>query len=452
MSLIFVLLMLILFNGVFIWEIYMWIFMLMSILMMKFLNIEVWGLYSYIFYVDSMSGMLVILSLWISGLMFLASYSSVKLKKNKMKYFLEVVCVLCLIILIFFFSNDLFFFYIFFEISLIPTLLLIIGWGYQPERLQAGMYMMLYTISASLPLLLSIMMVGNLNSSYSMGLLMYINMYMFYKSVSSLWFLGFMLAFLVKLPMFFVHLWLPKAHVEAPVAGSMILAGVLLKLGGYGIIRFLSIFFIHELLMSKMVMIMALWGGVITSIICVGQSDIKSLIAYSSVGHMGVMLGGMISKFMWGWEGAVLMMIAHGLCSSGLFCLANLVYEKLKTRSLYLYGGMINVNSMMSLFWFLLCISNMGAPPFINLMSEVMLFCSLFMYSNWYLLIIIVVVFLAGLYNLLLFIIIQHGLVLSFSSGIYVNKSSEMLLIFLHLFPLLGFIFNISMLSKIFLF
>nr|QXJ42345.1 NADH dehydrogenase subunit 4 [Sepiadarium kochi] len=444
---------LLVFNWNMFWEMRMWFLMIMSFVCLNMLNLENWGLtYNYYLYCDNLSGILIILTLWISGLMMLASNYSVNTMNNKKFFFSMVVMILCLTVILFFLSSNIMYFYIFFEISLIPTLMLIIGWGYQPERLQAGVYMMLYTITASLPLLISLIMLGNMYMCFNMNLVVYLNYNFLLWNMNILWFIGVMGAFLVKLPMFSVHLWLPKAHVEAPIAGSMILAGILLKLGGYGIIRMMMTYFLNDIYISKFVMVFCLWGGILTAIICAGQSDMKSLIAYSSVGHMGVMLAGVLSKYMWGWEGAILMMVSHGFCSSGLFCLANLVYEKYKSRSLYLYGGLINVNSIMCLWWFIFCVSNMGAPPSINLISEVMLFCSLYIYSSWFLIIILLMVFLGGLYNLLMFISTQHGGVMNYMNSNFVNNCSEHLLLFLHFYPMLFFILNIGYLNKIILF
>lgn len=180
-------------------------------------------------------------------------------------------------------------FYLFFESSLIPTLFLILGWGYQPERLQAGIYLLFYTLLASLPILVAIFYIYNTISTINFYLM--INRGFDYE----LLYLGLIFAFLVKMPIFLVHLWLPKAHVEAPVAGSIILAGILLKLGGYGLLRVFSVLQSVGIKFNYIFISIRLIGGVLVRLVCLRQVDLKALIAYSSVAHMGIVLSGLIT-------------------------------------------------------------------------------------------------------------------------------------------------------------
>nr|QYF08446.1 NADH dehydrogenase subunit 4 [Lunella correensis] len=392
-------------------------------------------------FLDGLSSSLVLLTWWISMLMMMASQSAVKMKNNKSSLFTLSICTLNLILIMTFFSSNAMWFYIFFEASLIPTLILILGWGYQPERLQAGMYMMLYTITASLPLLALIILVTDFTNIFNFTLKSLITSTNFLVTqqpliMKEIIFFISLAAFLVKLPMFSVHLWLPKAHVEAPVAGSMVLAGILLKLGGYGMLRmyqYLSLGFSHTL--KDIIFCFAMWGGVITSIICFRQVDLKSLIAYSSVGHMSLMLAGVLSNSSWGWHAALGMMLAHGLCSSALFALANYNYEKSGTRSLVMNKGMLLICPVISLWWFLFCVINMAAPPSINLLSEILVFPSVLFSSIWLSLPLMMMSFLAAVYSLFLYVSTQHGGYPKFNSSLMPMKSSSLLLLFLHYLP-----------------
>nr|QWS05784.1 NADH dehydrogenase subunit 4 [Nerita chamaeleon] len=385
-------------------------------------------------WIDGLSMPLITLTWWISILMLIASQTSVLNANNKVNYFSFLISLLNLILLIVFMSSNLIWFYFSFEASLIPTLILILGWGYQPERLQAGIYMMLYTVTASLPLLILILFWSSYWGSNSL-ILMANTSFNYTPWLKEILIVVTLAAFLVKLPMFTVHLWLPKAHVEAPVAGSMILAGILLKLGGYGLLRMFQLVQINTSFINSFLFSLGLWGGVITSFICFRQTDLKSLIAYSSVGHMSIMLAGVFSTSSLGFQAGLSMMVAHGLCSSALFSLANYSYEKVHSRSLYICKGMLMIIPSISMWWFIFCVINMAAPPSINLLSEILLFPVVFFKSPWVLTTMMIMTFLGAVYNLFLYTSTQHGGSPSFLYSYSSIKPSQNLLLIAHAIP-----------------
>nr|YP_009654766.1 NADH dehydrogenase subunit 4 [Cloresmus pulchellus]QCI09321.1 NADH dehydrogenase subunit 4 [Cloresmus pulchellus] len=374
---------------------------------------------------DLISYCLVFLTIYISFLMIMAS-SRIKFTNNYTGEFVMVILLLLFILMLTFSTTNLFMFYLYFESSMIPTLFLIFGWGYQPERFMSGLYLLFYTLFASFPLLLSIFYIYNCSFTLCYFLI--------FLNINNFLYFSLVMAFLVKMPMTFVHFWLPSAHVEAPVSGSMILAGVLLKLGGYGLYRVL--FFINYYYLNFIFIILSLFGTFIVGLLCLGQVDIKSLIAYSSVAHMGLVICGIMTCFYYGFLGSLILMIGHGLCSSGLFALANMIYERSHSRSLFINSGFITFMPTMSMFWFLFSINNMSSPPSLNLFGEIMLINSILGWSSLSILFIGFSSFFSCCYSIYLYSMTQHGILYS---GFKFESSGlirEYFILFMHWLPL----------------
>nr|UXX50323.1 NADH dehydrogenase subunit 4 [Ixodes pavlovskyi] len=409
------------------------ILMMFLFLSLVFINFVDSGMLVFKLGGDLLSMNLFMLSVWMTILMMLASFKEMLYENKYFKFYLFLMLFLLYLC---FYSMNLMMFYFFFESILFPIIMMIFNWGNQPERLQAGIYMLMYTLLGSLPLFFLMI----LYSDYSLN---YLFMdYSMFKSMGLLFFF-MMLGFLVKVPMFFVHLWLPKAHVEAPISGSMILAAVLLKLGIYGIYRF-KMFFINELMeMSYVIMVISVFGSVLVGVMCLFQTDVKSLIAYSSVCHMGLVLGGILSMNFLSSFGSLLLMLGHGLCSSGLFCLGNMLYERFFTRSLLLLKGMSKIFPSISLWWFLMSVFNMAAPPSMNIFGEIFLLGSLLKFSMMFMFPLMLLLFLSAGYSLYLFSYINHGEGwISWSSNLISLR--EHFLMFLHFFPLIIWILKME--------
>nr|NP_542491.1 NADH dehydrogenase subunit 4 [Thyropygus sp. DVL-2001]AAL18225.1 NADH dehydrogenase subunit 4 [Thyropygus sp. DVL-2001] len=407
------------------------IYLMFVVLSLYFLILGHYEYVDYNYFGNGLGGsllsiVLVWLSVWIIMLMLLASLSAIKYNET---YFLVIMLSMLLFLFFVFLSVDLIWFYISFEAVLIPTYLLIIGWGYQPERLQAGLYLIFYTVFVSLPLLIVLLWIN----SKSMNLT---NMFASFNLISLFIFFCGVGAFLVKMPMFFVHLWLPKAHVEAPISGSMILAGILLKMGGFGLYRVGEYFMFMIKGLGMFWMSVSLVGGVYMSFVCLRQSDLKALIAYSSVVHMGLVIGGLMTMSLVGLIGSFVLMVGHGLCSSGLFCLANMNYERIHSRSMVVNKGLINLLPSSSLMWFLLVSSNMAAPMSLNLIGEITLLGCLLSYSTFMMIVLVILSFFSAAYCLYLYSGVQHGSLIKGSMPFYEMLVVEYLVLLLHWTPL----------------
>nr|YP_009132604.1 NADH dehydrogenase subunit 4 [Cheilodactylus variegatus]AKA63246.1 NADH dehydrogenase subunit 4 [Cheilodactylus variegatus] len=411
---------------------------LVSLTWLKNLSETGWSSLNLYMATDPLSTPLLVLTCWLLPLMILASQNHTAHEPiNRQRMFIMLLTSLQAFLIMAFSATEVIMFYVMFEATLIPTLILITRWGNQTERLNAGTYFLFYTLAGSLPLLVALLLLQNNTGTLSLLTLQYSSPILLTTYAHKLWWAGCLLAFLVKMPLYGVHLWLPKAHVEAPVAGSMILAAVLLKLGGYGMMRMMVMLEPLTKELSYPFIIFALWGVIMTGSICLRQTDLKSLIAYSSVSHMGLVVGGILVQTPWGFTGALILMIAHGLTSSALFCLANTNYERTHSRTMVLARGLQMALPLMTTWWFVASLANLALPPLPNLMGELMIITSLFNWSWWTLALTGGGTLITAGYSLYMFLMTQRGPLPAHIIALDPSHSREHLLMALHLLPLL---------------
>nr|QUG10105.1 NADH dehydrogenase subunit 4 [Melanitta perspicillata] len=400
--------------------------------------------------INQISSPLLVLSCWLLPLMIMASQNHLQQEPlSRKRTFVSTLVMVQPFILLAFSTTELALFYIAFEATLIPTLILITRWGNQPERLSAGTYLLFYTLVSSLPLLITLM-----HLYVKIGTLHLPTLELTHPTLSTSWTsilsgLALLMAFMVKAPLYGLHLWLPKAHVEAPIAGSMLLAALLLKLGGYGIMRITLLMGPLSNSLHYPFLTLALWGALMTSSICLRQTDLKSLIAYSSVSHMGLVIAAGMIQTHWSFSGAMILMISHGLTSSMLFCLANTNYERTHSRILLLTRGLQPLLPLMATWWLLANLTNMALPPTTNLMAELTIMVTLFSWSAPTIILTGAATLLTASYTLSMLLVTQRGPIPSHITSIQNSTTREHLLMTLHIIPMFLLILKPELISGI---
>ena len=333
------------------------------------------GIY-YTIGIDGVSLFFVILSTFLIVVCILVNWESVKFR---IKEYTILLFILEFFLLNVFVSLDLFFFYVSFEAVLIPMFLIIGFWGSRERKIHAAFQFFVYTFIGSVFMLLAIyfiyLHVGSTNIEI-------ISQATFSKNRELFLWLAFFIALGVKVPMFPVHLWLPEAHVEAPTSGSILLAGILLKLGTYGFLRFLLVLFPYGLIYyTPLVFTICLISIIYGSFATIRQIDLKKIIAYSSIVHMNFALLGLFTNDLEGIQGSLYIMLSHGLVSSALFLCIGILYDKYKTRLFMYYGGLVNFMPLFSLFFLSFILSNLGFPGTSSFIGEILVLISVISYN-----------------------------------------------------------------------
>lgn len=323
--------------------------------------------FTYFVGVDMLAAFFILLTSLLALLCFLSSYSSIR---SRYKEFTLLFILLILFLINLFSVLDLFFFYVWFESVLIPMFIIIGLWGSRQRRVHAAIQFFFYTLTGSFLMLLSIVLIYSHTGTTNTILL---SMCAISEERQLLVWLCFFIAFAIKIPVFPFHLWLPEAHVEAPTIGSVILAGILLKMGGYGILRFvIPLFPFANDFYLPFVFTISTIAVLYTSLTAIRQIDLKKIIAYASVSHMNLVILGLFNYTTLGVLGSVFLMISHGIVSSGLFFCVGVLYDRYHTRLLRYYGGLVYVMPVFTLCFFLLILSNFSFPGTSNFIGEFM--------------------------------------------------------------------------------
>lgn len=373
------------------------------------------------FFVDNLSLLFLFLTTFIVNCCFLYNWN---INTNYQVEYFYCLLTVEIILLFLFTTTNLLLFYIFFEAILIPFFLLIGIAGYNKRKVHASFLLFFYTFFGSLFMLLGILYLYLETGSFQNYLIMESQYSL--NSIFYLWW-AFFIAFAIKIPVFPFHLWLPEAHVESPTEGSVILAGILLKLGTYGICRFLFFLFPYaSFYYSTIVVVLCSLGVIYTSMMALRQVDVKKIIAYSSVGHMNFCTIGLFSFNFYALQGSIFMMIGHGIVSSALFFLIGMIYQRYHTKLIYHYSGLSYSMPIYYFFFFVFMFSNISFPMTVNFVSEFLILIGIYI-SNYIIPFIccLISLFLGVLYNLYMFNKVFFGIPRKKTSTFYMDLSLE---------------------------